>query len=66
MIDYKASSHFSLETLESGFCFGVQNFIVFLSAIHCCFRSAGEVACGETAKRREELPHLLSASVWCL
>lgn len=30
------------------------------------FRSVGEVACGETASRREELPRLLSALVWSL
>lgn len=30
------------------------------------FRSVGEVTSGETAKRREELPHILSAPVWSL
>ena len=59
------SDCFSVETLESGFCFGVQCHC-FPFCLYLRFRSAGEVTCGETAKRREELPHLLSASVWCL
>lgn len=62
----KTTLRFPPETLASGICFGVQDFIVSLYVFHSGFRSAGEVSCGETAKRGEELPHLLSASVWSL
>lgn len=61
---YRDSLFYSFFT--SLFCLLLPDFIVFFSAVHSRFRPAGEVTCGETAERREELPHLLSASVWSL
>lgn len=57
-----AAEGFPVQASGSSLCVIVSFCFFFLSF----FRSAREVTCGEAAERREELPRLLSASVWSL